>query len=606
MSDEIFINTGTSFQQQYTARQPAIGTAPTIGSVIAQAIATTQTPFTYQRRSPANYNATGQTPFTYQHRTPSIYQHPTIGQQPFTYDNRQPATYPRIARQPATYARQGRLPSTYDNRQPATYPRIAQVTYQHPFTYQHRTPSTYARQGQTPYPYIASGQQPTANQNTASAQAPSIANAQTTSQQPYAYQAVSQTPYIAQGRTPSIYNATGQVAYNFQQPAQQPYPYIAQGRQPSTYQHRNPFTYAVTQAQSTYSFQQPAIGQQPYIYSDTIQTYFSGYSYEEDEGAFAINNSGHFGCKYVGNDIILYFQGDGNQENSGSTGTYGTGTDTSVTYFSSYAEIGRIRDAASGYTVRRTTAYWSGFSTYDGGDGSTSFSGTITTSATSVTSSMRECNLNKVCIGAGEGESRARFSLIFEKSGDTTHTLNLDMLIDVNLTEEECPGCCVHVNMTVETADGEVNVSTLSVGDMVYAYDFLGGGKMLTPIVHKVLIPRDCEYQVNDLLLTEDHPIYLSDGMRRHKMDGSAGLSGGRRASVNPELTMVNYGLEVDQLVIGDVMMKGDGTTEEVTSITAYAGTHDNYALLTKQGNWYANGVMVDSVVKDLNIEDIA
>ena len=92
--------------------------------------------------------------------------------------------------------------------------------------------------------------------------------------------------------------------------------------------------------------------------------------------------------------------------------------------------------------------------------------------------------------------------------------------------------------------------------------------------------------------------------MRRHKMDGSAGLSGGRRASVNPELTMVNYGLEVDQLVIGDVMMKGDGTTEEVTSITAYAGTHDNYALLTKQGNWYANGVMVDSIVKDLNIED--
>ena len=191
MSEEIFVNTGTSFQQPYIARQPTIGTAPTIGTVPARQPADTQTPFTYQNRSPFTYRnpVSNQTPFTYQNRTPTTYERQ--GQTPFTYDNRQPGTYER----------QGQTPFTYQNRTSTTYARQGQT----PFTYQARTPSIYQHVTTQQTPFIGQARQPNIYQHVTSQQTPFIGQAR----QPAIYQHVTtqQTPFTFDIRSPSIGNA---------------------------------------------------------------------------------------------------------------------------------------------------------------------------------------------------------------------------------------------------------------------------------------------------------------------------------------------------------------------------------------------------------------
>ena len=220
MADEIYINTGTSFQQPYQGQSVRD----------AQSLEVRQTP----ARTPAN----ARQPSTYQNRQPFTYRSPVNAQSPFI----------RNAQQPFTYQNQGRTPFTYNYRSPFTYARQGQ------------TPFTYARQGRTPY--VANAQQP--YPYIANSQTPYIANAQ----QPYPYIANKQSPYIANGQSPYIANAQSPYIAN----AQQPYPYIASYQSPFTYQHRQPFTYARQgRTPFTYNNQQPYpyIAQTPYTYSST-------------------------------------------------------------------------------------------------------------------------------------------------------------------------------------------------------------------------------------------------------------------------------------------------------------------------------------------------
>ena len=191
MSDEIFINTGTSIQQPFNQRNPAQGTQPAVAQRVAQQPAITQQPFTYTNRSP----------FTYRH--------PADARQPYIANARQP--YPYIAN--------AQTPFIANTRQP--YPYIANAQQPYPYIANSQTPSIAdARQ---PYPYIANSQ------------SPSIVNAQ----QPYPYIANSQSPSIVNAQQPYPYIANSQTSVN----AQQPYPYIANSqtsvpaRQPSTYSH---------------------------------------------------------------------------------------------------------------------------------------------------------------------------------------------------------------------------------------------------------------------------------------------------------------------------------------------------------------------------------
>ena len=322
MADEIFVNTGTSFQQQYTARQPAIGTAPAIGTVVAQAIAASQTPFTYQNR------------------TPSIYQNQVNAQTPSIGNDRQPSTY----------ARQGRLPSTYQNRQPFTYPRIAQVVYQHPFTYSNRQPGTYPRIAQATYPYIAQARQPTIYQHPTITRSPSSYQARQPSTYPRTAQAT--YPYIANGQTTLNNQNTSQM--------QTPYPANAQGRTPANVQSnvqtstpaRTPSignVQSTTTGQQTYPYIANATGTHNVIYPDatlidaTLTSWGSQSGYD-GESAFA--------QAYVQVEVFYNTVGNGGRLEvlASEFGTGGTNSSNRRVYwFSSDHDV-----SIGGYTVKYT------------------------------------------------------------------------------------------------------------------------------------------------------------------------------------------------------------------------------------------------------------
>ena len=180
MSEEIFVNTGTSFQQPYIARQPAIGTAPAIGTVPARTPTIVQTPFTYSNRTPFTYQASrnAQTPYI------------AAAQQPYPYIASNQTPYIASAQQPYPYIAQARQPNIYQHRTPSTYTN-ANVNYQTPFTYQARQPSTYTNANvsyQTPFTYQATGRSPFTY----------------SARQPFTYQATGRSPSIGQARQPSI------------------------------------------------------------------------------------------------------------------------------------------------------------------------------------------------------------------------------------------------------------------------------------------------------------------------------------------------------------------------------------------------------------------
>ena len=144
-----------------------------------------------------------------------------------------------------------------------------------------------------------------------------------------------------------------------------------------------------------------------------------------------------------------------------------------------------------------------------------------------------------------------------------------------------CNFCCVHDSMLVATEEDMKSVYDIEIGDMIVSHNFETGKDEIVPVTDKIIVDRDVDYKVNNLIMTEDHPVYLKDG---------------RKASVNPEATKINYKQIVDQLQIGDEMMTSDGL-EEITSIEKYEGNHKNFALQTKYNNFYANGHLVDSVI---------
>ena len=205
MSDEIYVNTGGTFQQPFNDRQPSNAQQPYIANAQQPYIANAQSPFTYQNRSPGTYRnptnaqspyianaqqpypyiansqtpyianaqqpypyiANGQNPYQASARQPFTYRSPVNGQQPYIANARQPGTYnaryPANAQQP--YIANARQPSTYQNRatpnaqqpsngqQPFTYNARYPAAYRHPFTYNARTPSS----SQTPVIYDVFG-----------------------------------------------------------------------------------------------------------------------------------------------------------------------------------------------------------------------------------------------------------------------------------------------------------------------------------------------------------------------------------------------------------------------------------------------------------------
>ena len=186
----------------------------------------------------------------------------------------------------------------------------------------------------------------------------------------------------------------------------------------------------------------------------------------------------------------------------------------------------------------------------------------------------------------GSAGADVNINLFFDKTGATTLSYPITMTCETDFPEneeEDCPQCCVHESMLIATGEDMKSIHDIKIGDSVVSYNFETGKNELVEVEDLITIERDVDYKVNNLILTEDHPVYLETG---------------KKASVSPSATLTNYKQEVDQIEVGDVMVKLDGTTEEITSIERYEGTHLNYAIKTKHNNFYADGVLVDSVIQ--------
>ena len=138
--------------------------------------------------------------------------------------------------------------------------------------------------------------------------------------------------------------------------------------------------------------------------------------------------------------------------------------------------------------------------------------------------------------------------------------------------------------MLIATEEDMKSIHDIKIGDKVVSHNFATGENELVEVEDLIIVERDVDYKVNDLIMTEDHPVYLNTG---------------RKASVNPSATLTNYKQEVDELKEGDVMIRIDGSEEEITSIERHEGMHKNYAIKTKHNNFYANGILVDSVIQE-------
>ena len=576
MSDEIYLNTGTTIQQPYQAQGPANAQQP----VIAQQV--------------RNYTANIRQPNTYQTRTPFTYRNPSSGQQPNI----------RNTQSPFTYARQGQSPFTYNFRTPSTYARQGQT----PFTYQHRQPVTYARQGQTPIIY--QHRQPSTYRNPVNQQEPNIRNKQSpftyghpaAAQSPFTYQYRSPFTYARQGRTPFTYARQGQtpIIYSYQQP----YPYIADGQQPTIKNAQQPYPFTSTQASSTPSI---ASGRQPYIYA-----------------AYTYHNTGSTGTTNPVNSIDVASQEENDANAYIWVKTVGSNLEIYVSAsFDNYADFastsgnsGNISDQTNykvatlvdgaGYKVRYTAGSYYNI-TQEGGEpavipavlasnvpNSTSTTASVTIGTNSLWGSgnvhyVRSrviANFGSEFEGMGSAGADVNINLFFDKTGATTLSYPITMTCETDFPENEeddCPQCCVHESMLIATGEDMKSIHDIKIGDSVVSYNFETGKNELVEVEDLITIERDVDYKVNNLILTEDHPVYLETG---------------KKASVSPSATLTNYKQEVDQIEVGDVMVKLDGTTEEITSIERYEGTHLNYAIKTKHNNFYADGVLVDSVIQ--------
>lgn len=321
-------------------------------------------------------------------------------------------------------------------------------------------------------------------------------------------------------------------------------------------------------------------------------------------------------CYRTGTTIKIYARLQGNGSSAGTsaegytwTGLGVTGTQTELNTASSFhnvnLEFAQITNVDSGYKVGFTDAAVTGKpSQHAAGEVTSqnmtnSSSPTTTVSTTFWTASAGSSTQNTPPAGinyvryesdAEQDASDTGYDRVTLHFNHATLT-DFDVVVDIETYaegiedephEEDCPECCIHESMLIATEEDMKSIHDIKIGDKVISYNFETQSNELVEVEDLITIERDVDYKVNNLILTEDHPVYLNTG---------------KKASINPEATLLNYKQEVDQIQIGDIMVKLDGTEEVIESIEKYEGTHLNYAIKTKHNNFYADGILVDSVI---------
>ena len=146
---------------------------------------------------------------------------------------------------------------------------------------------------------------------------------------------------------------------------------------------------------------------------------------------------------------------------------------------------------------------------------------------------------------------------------------------------------CIHNTIPVNISLNETRyIHQLTVGDMVLSYNMEKDIIEETEILDMRTPQHDNLYKVifddnQELLLTDDHPIFTLDNTL---------------VSIKPDYTLNRYQLDAEQLVVGDEI-KIINSSKEIVSFEKYEGEHDTYTIMTKNNNFYADGVLVHSEI---------
>jgi len=180
-------------------------------------------------------------------------------------------------------------------------------------------------------------------------------------------------------------------------------------------------------------------------------------------------------------------------------------------------------------------------------------------------------------------DSNSIYTLYLENNGG----VNSEKELRVNASS--FGGLCLHESIPVNTPNGDKLISELNEGDLVYSYN-LQTNQIEETIINEIQQPEhDNLYKVNDLLLTDDHPLFNINN---------------ELVSIEPELSLERYELESKQLKVGDKLKTIDNSDFEVMSIERYEGKYSTYTIFTDNENFYASGILAHSEIK-ISIEII-
>ncbi len=180
-------------------------------------------------------------------------------------------------------------------------------------------------------------------------------------------------------------------------------------------------------------------------------------------------------------------------------------------------------------------------------------------------------------------DSNSIYTLYLENNGG----VNSEKELRVNASS--FGGLCLHESIPVNTPNGDKLIGELNEGDLVYSYN-LQTNQIEETIINEIQQPEhDNLYKVNDLLLTDDHPLFNINN---------------ELVSIEPELSLERYELESKQLKVGDKLKTIDNSDFEVMSIERYEGKYPTYTIFTDNENFYASGILAHSEIK-ISIEII-
>ena len=181
----------------------------------------------------------------------------------------------------------------------------------------------------------------------------------------------------------------------------------------------------------------------------------------------------------------------------------------------------------------------------------------------------------------------------------TNNSVSATITGSINFSAGGGFGFCIYENIPVNLKEGTANIHDLDVGDMIMSYNWETGQeeeveiqqieKRLHENLYKIMLsdPNDKTEgeELKELILTSDHPIYKNDGTM---------------VSENPELSKSNYDLDSVEIQPNDLLKMLDGKYyANVHRLEGFPKKHWTYTILTKNNNFYANGVLVHSEIEE-------